>query len=190
MSGHQTLLPAAFLDRDGVINEERRYVHRIEDFVLLPGTLESMARLSRAGFLIVIVTNQAGIGRGYYSEADFQRLMGHFDRLARAGGVRIAGVYHCPHHPQAGVGAYRTACECRKPAPGLLLKAARDLTIDLTASVMIGDKGSDIAAARAAGVGKALLVTSGHPLDPEASGLADAVLPNLSAAVSWVLGDA
>lgn len=153
---------AAFIDRDGVINEERHYVHRVEDFVLLPGALQGLLRLQEAGYLLVVVTNQAGIARGYYTAAQYDALTDHMLRLARAAGVDIAAVYHCPHHPQAAVASYRLACDCRKPAPGMLLAAARDFGIDLSRSLMIGDKRSDIDAGRAAGVGRCVLVASGH----------------------------
>jgi D-glycero-D-manno-heptose 1,7-bisphosphate phosphatase len=143
---------AAFLDRDGVINVDHGYVVRREEFEFLPGVLEGAARLSALGFRLVIVTNQSGIARKMYKPADFEALMGWVrGEFARAG-APIAGVYYCPHHLEEGVDEYRVACNCRKPAPGMLLDAARDLGIDLAASVMFGDRLDDMRAARAAGV--------------------------------------
>jgi D-glycero-D-manno-heptose 1,7-bisphosphate phosphatase len=144
---------AAFLDRDGVINIDHGYVARIDDFEFVPGVREAAAQLAAIGMAIVVVTNQAGIGRGMYDEqafADLTRWM--CDRFADAG-VPIAAVYHCPHHPTLAQGALRKVCDCRKPAPGMLLQAARELDLDLDRSAIFGDKCDDMRAGRAAGVG-------------------------------------
>lgn len=178
---------AAFIDRDGVINEELDYVHRPEDFRLLPGVVEGLRLLQDAGFALVVVTNQAGIARGLYGEADFQRLTAHMRAQLAAKGVRLAGVYHCPHHPTAGIGPWRVDCECRKPRPGMLLQAARDLGLDLAASVIVGDKGSDLEAGWAAGVRLAVLVESGHVPDAQARSNADHTAPGLLDAARWIL---
>ena len=151
---------ALFLDRDGVINVERNYVHRVEDFEFLPGIFELCAVAETSGYLIVVVTNQAGIGRGYYTEAHFQQLTAWMVAVFRQRGIGIARVYHCPYHPTAGVGAYRRESFDRKPQPGMLLKARDDLGLDLAASVLIGDKDSDMAAGRAAGVGRLVRLAS------------------------------
>lgn len=164
---------AAFVDRDGVINEERHYVHRAADFVLLPGAVEGLRRLQAAGFRLVVVTNQAGIGRGLYTEADYRALTDHMRRLLAGEGISLAGVYHCPHHPTHGLGAYRVRCDCRKPGPGMLLRAASELGLDLSGSVLVGDKRSDLDAGRAAGVGRCVLVASGHVLDAADRAAAD-----------------
>ncbi len=179
--------PAAFIDRDGVINEERDYAWRIEDFHLLPGAVPGLQRLQAAGFTLVVVTNQAGIGRGYYTEADFAHLTAHMLQHLREQGVSVAGVYHCPHHPTAGLGAYRQDCDCRKPRAGMLLRAAAELGLDLERSVLVGDKLSDIKAGRAAGVRHAVLVTSGHALSPEERAAADAVCAGLDSAADWLV---
>ena len=147
---------ALFLDRDGVINVERNYVHRIDDFEFVPGIFELCSSAVALGYLPVVVTNQAGIGRGYYTEADFQALTAWMCAQFRSRGVDIAGVYHCPYHPSAGVGAYRRESFDRKPNPGMLLRAAMDLRLDLARSAFVGDKASDMAAGRAAGVGHLL----------------------------------
>lgn len=159
--------PAAFIDRDGVINREREYVYRIEDFELVPGAIEGLRRLHEAGYALVVVTNQAGIARGLYTEADFQQLSSHMWQLLKGHGIDLAGIYHCPHHPTAGQGEYRRDCDCRKPAPGMLLRAAAELDLDLSRSVMVGDKRSDAEAGRAAGIREAVLVRTGHGLSED-----------------------
>jgi len=166
-------LRAAFLDRDGVINVDHGYVWRVEDFDFVPGVREAAAELARLGFAIVVITNQAGIARGMYTQADFARLTEWMrERFAEAG-VTLAGVYHCPHHPTEGLGKWRVVCDCRKPAPGMLLAAARDLGLDLENSVIFGDKCDDMRAGRSAGVGlRVFLGTDG--LAPPTEECADA----------------
>jgi D-glycero-D-manno-heptose 1,7-bisphosphate phosphatase len=143
---------AAFLDRDGVINIDRGYVFRREDFQFVAGALEGARRLHELGFLLVVTSNQSGIGRGLYTEDEFHGLTTWMRSEFRAAGAPLAGVYFCPHHPTEARGEYRCTCKCRKPAPGMLLAAARELSIDLAASIMFGDAASDIEAARRAGV--------------------------------------
>jgi D-glycero-D-manno-heptose 1,7-bisphosphate phosphatase len=145
--------PALFLDRDGVINVEKNYVHRIENFEFVPGIFELCAVAAELGLRPVVVTNQAGIGRGYYTEADFQALTAWMLERFRERAIEIAAVYHCPYHPTAGVGEYRRESADRKPNPGMLLKAYNDLRLDLAHSAFVGDKDTDMAAGRAAGVG-------------------------------------
>jgi len=158
---------AAFIDRDGVINIDHGYVSRREDFQFVPGTLAACAQLHRQGFALAVVTNQSGIGRGLYSEDDYRRLTEWMAAEFAAAGAPLAGVYHCPHHPQARLPDYRCDCDCRKPAPGLLLTAARELSLDLARSVLFGDKASDIEAAAAAGVPqRVLLGTDGRATPP------------------------
>ena len=173
------LRPAAFLDRDGVINVERDYVYRIEDFELLPGVVEALATLQRSGHALVVITNQGGIGLGLYSEADMQRLHTHLRGLLADAGVQLNGIYHCPHHPRSPDPAMRGPCDCRKPAPGMLLQAARELQLDLPRSFLVGDKAGDVAAGRAAGVGQNFLVRSGHALSDADIAQADAVYDDL-----------
>lgn len=158
---------AAFLDRDGVINIDHGYVFRRDDFAFVPGALRACAALHDLGLALVVVSNQSGIGRGLYSEADYQRLTAWMAGEFAAAGAPLAGAYHCPHHPQALLAGYRRACDCRKPAPGMLLAAARELSLDLDLSVLFGDKDSDIEAAAAAGVPhRVLLGTDGHTAPP------------------------
>jgi D-glycero-D-manno-heptose 1,7-bisphosphate phosphatase len=176
---------AAFIDRDGVINEERNYVYKSDDFVLLPGAIEGLRTLQGAGFMLVVITNQAGIGRGLYSEQDFNKLTAHMSALLLCAEVDLAGVYYCPHHPLHGVGHYKVDCACRKPKPGMLLQAAHELHINLATSVLIGDKLSDIQAGRAAGVEKCILVTSGHSVEASDSAIADVTVQGLMHAAQW-----
>lgn len=177
-----TKTKAAFIDRDGVINEERHYVHRIEDFVLLPGVVEGLARLRDAGYLLVVITNQAGIARGYYNRTAVDYLHAHLRGLLAGHGIALDAVYLCPHHPQGSVPGLAIECDCRKPAPGLLLQAARDFDLDLATSVMIGDKISDVQAGKRAGVGCTVIVESGHHVEPAARIEADIVAEDLLAA--------
>lgn len=150
--------PAAFLDRDGVINIDHGYVHRWEDFAFVPGAVDAMRRLQATGHALVIVTNQSGIARGYYDEAALQALHEALRQDLARQGVTLAGIEYCPHLPEATVARYRLDCDCRKPAPGMILRSARALGIDLAASLLFGDKASDIEAGRAAGVGRCLLL--------------------------------
>nr|WP_277627267.1 HAD family hydrolase [Burkholderia stabilis] len=147
-----------FLDRDGVINRDDGYVFKIENFVFLDGIFD-LARAAKAlGYLSVVVTNQAGIGRGYYSEDDFFRLSDWMKGVFATEGAPIDGVYFCPTHPEHGVGKYKVESDFRKPNPGMILAAQRDFDLDLGASLLVGDKESDIQAGLTAGVGTTLLV--------------------------------
>lgn len=153
---------ALFLDRDGVINIDHGHVYRKENFEFVNGIVELVRRANAAGWLVVVVTNQAGIAKGYYSEADFQVLMAWVRQQFADQGAHLDGVYHCPHHPEFGAQEFRQ-CRCRKPGPDMLLQAAAQWHIDLPGSVLIGDKETDMAAARAAGVGAAYLFESEDP---------------------------
>jgi D-glycero-D-manno-heptose 1,7-bisphosphate phosphatase len=150
--------PGLILDRDGVINDDTGYVHRVDQCRFVDGIFDVARAFAARGFGIVIATNQSGIGRGLYSEADFQTLMAWMRAEFAHRGVEIAGVYHCPDHPTEGIGAYRRESSWRKPAPGMLLQAARDHGLDLARSWTIGDKPRDIEAGRAAGVGTSVLL--------------------------------
>jgi D-glycero-D-manno-heptose 1,7-bisphosphate phosphatase len=187
---------AAFLDRDGVINVDRGYVFRREDFEFVPGALGACARLHHLGFALVVATNQSGIGRGLYTEDEYRRLTDWMRAQFAAAGAPLAGVYHCPHHPEARLAACRRVCACRKPAPGMLLAAARDLALDLSRSILFGDKDSDMAAAAAAGIAqRVLLGTDGLGVPPSTpvtlatarfASLADAVASGLPEAAPAV----
>ena len=138
---------ALFLDRDGVINVEKEYLYEKEDFEFIEGIFELTRHFSSLGYLIVVVTNQSGIARGYYSEEDFSSLTSWMVEKFKEQGVEVSGVYHCPHHEKI-----TGECSCRKPQPGMLLQAAKELGIDLENSIMIGDKERDVEAASRAGV--------------------------------------
>jgi len=166
---------AAFVDRDGVINADRAYVHHPAQFSILPGVAPALRLLAARDHALVVVTNQSGIARGLYSELEYERLTEHMRAVLAREGVELAGVYHCPHHPQATVSRYRIACDCRKPMPGLVRRAAADLRLDLEASFLVGDRLTDIEAGRAAGVGRCYLVGS-FDASP---GIADATFPDL-----------
>jgi D-glycero-D-manno-heptose 1,7-bisphosphate phosphatase len=148
---------ALFLDRDGVVNVDHGYVHRIADFQPVPGMFDAVRAAAARGWAPVVVTNQSGIGRGFFSQGEYDLLETHMRRLFEAAGAPLLAVYHCPHRPDEG-------CPCRKPAPGMILRAAREHGIDLRRSAMIGDKPSDAEAARAAGLGGIGLVAPGRTI--------------------------
>jgi D-glycero-D-manno-heptose 1,7-bisphosphate phosphatase len=176
------------LDRDGVVNEDSGYLHRIEACRFVDGIFELTAAFAQRGFAIVIASNQSGIGRGYYTEVDFERLMAWMKGEFARRGVTIAGVYHCPDHPDEGVGQYRRANPWRKPGPGMLLQAARDLNLDLGRSWTVGDQMSDIEAGRAAGVGTLVRY---DPLAPAVTRCQDFwVVPQMRAVVELLAKEA
>lgn len=177
---------ALFLDRDGVINVEKNHVYRIEDFEFLPGIFDLCTIAQQRGFLLVVITNQAGIGRGYYSEADFNRLTDWMLEEFQAHDIKIDRVYHCPYHPTAGIGEYRQESFDRKPNPGMILKARQEFNLNLSQSVLIGDKNSDIEAGRAAGVGYLVKLT--HSAQDDGSQETDGMLEldDLEAARNWL----
>jgi D-glycero-D-manno-heptose 1,7-bisphosphate phosphatase len=173
---------AVFLDRDGVVNVEKGYVHRVEEFELLPGVPQAIRLLKDAGFLVIVVTNQSGVARGYYSLDAVHSLHRHLDLELAAFGARIDAYYVCPHHPEHGIGDLKVNCSCRKPLPGMLEQAAADFEIHMSESYMIGDKPTDVAAGLAAGCRPIFLGTAPGAREegvPEAipvfSGLLEAV---------------
>lgn len=174
---------AAFIDRDGVINADHGYVHRVDRFELLPGVPAALRRLKAAGFLLIVVTNQSGIARGLFTEADYATLTQHLHEVLAAEGVVLDAVYHCPHLPDASVAAYRRQCDCRKPNPGMILRGIAEFGIDPARSMLIGDKTSDIEAGRAAGVGCCCLVAA----ENSGSSGADLVAPDLASCVEACL---
>jgi len=162
---------ALFLDRDGVINYDKKYVYRIDDFEFRPEIFEVLHKAQSLNYLSIIVTNQAGIGRGYYSENDFQILNDWMKREFAKKGIRIQAVYFCPYHPEHGIGKYKKDSNFRKPGTGMILQAAKEYDLDLKNSVLVGDKPSDIEAGRNAAIGKTILVKSDYTIN--ANGLAD-----------------
>ena len=183
--------PAAFLDRDGVINEEVDYLRRTEDLRLLPGAAEAIRRLRDSGRLVIAVTNQAGVARNLFTLdrlAEIHRLL--WTRLDEHGGARLDAIYFCPHHPGDGVAGgnpeFLVDCPCRKPKPGMILQAAADFGIDLAASVIVGDSWRDIACGRAAGM-RTIGVRTGYGCRDRADVQPDAMADDLSAAVAALL---
>jgi D-glycero-D-manno-heptose 1,7-bisphosphate phosphatase len=148
---------ALFLDRDGTINVDYGYVYKREDFRFIDGIFELVAESTRLDYLNIIVTNQSGIGRGYYSELDFHNLMAWVSDQFMYRGGKIHGIYFCPDHPEYGLGEYKRDSVMRKPSPGMILKAAEEHNVDLSRSVLIGDSIRDLEAGRAANVGCSLL---------------------------------
>ncbi len=144
---------ALFLDRDGVINHDSGYTSNVENFRFIDGIFDLCRTARQSGYLLIVVTNQAGIGRGYYSEQDFFRLTKWMCERFEAEGAPITDVFYCPYHPEHGIGYYKIDSLDRKPNPGMLLRAAEKHGLDLGRSIMIGDKDSDMQAASKAGVG-------------------------------------
>jgi len=185
-----TLRPAAFLDRDGTINEDAGYIDRLERFQLYPFAIDATRLLRRAGYFVVVLTNQAGVAHGIHSEETVAELAAYLADRARQGGTVLDGHYYCPHMPDAAVARYRVDCDCRKPKPGLALRAAGDLGIDLARSVVIGDRWRDLAVAQAIGA-RGIMVRTGYGVtesgNPPPGMQADAVCHNLIDAAVWLI---
>jgi D-glycero-D-manno-heptose 1,7-bisphosphate phosphatase len=154
---------ALFLDRDGVVNEEVGYLHLPEKVRWVAGIVPLCQAAQSLGYKLIIVTNQAGIARGFYSEQQFHELMIWMRAELAQHGIRFDAVYHCPFHPEHGIGDYKREHEDRKPSPGMLLRAARDLNLDLAQSILVGDRCSDLAAANAAGLRQAFFIPGTEP---------------------------
>ncbi len=170
---------AVFLDRDGVINEDRAFVHRIEDFVYIAGVREALKIIKSKGYLTVLVTNQAGIAYGYYTEEDYRILTDWMQKDLGSDSLEFDGVYFCPHHPTKGNAPYLQSCRCRKPETGMLLQASADLDIDFAGSYMVGDRMSDVETGRRAGCAGSYLVSTGKPLPDFDGGIPDFVKRDL-----------
>ena len=181
---------AVFLDRDGVIVEDVHYLHRPEDITLIDGAAETIAALNRARVPVVIVTNQSGIGRGYFTEAAYRETRAALAAMLAAHGAKVDAEYYCPDHPVEGLGAYKRESNRRKPGPGMVFEAAADLGLDLLSSVLVGDKRSDLEAGRAAGCMTALVRTGkGKTAEKEIADFpdsADAVFDTLADAREWI----
>jgi D,D-heptose 1,7-bisphosphate phosphatase len=169
---------AIFLDRDGTINIDHGYVHQIDDFEFIEGSINALKKLKEMGYLLVLVTNQSGIARGYFTEAQFLQLTEWMDWSLAEQGVDFDGIYYCPHHPD-GKGEFKEDCPCRKPKPGMLLDAMKALNIDPQQSIMVGDKIEDIKAGINAKVKINVLVRTGKPVTKEGERLANAVLDSI-----------
>ena len=157
----KTMEKVIFLDRDGTLNEEVNYLHRKEDLVLLPGVPEALKAFKEQGYKLVVITNQAGVARGYYTEDDVKELHRYMNELLEKAGAGIDAFYYCPHHPEHGIGKYKIQCHCRKPETGMFEMAEQDFDVDKSKSWMIGDKLIDIEAGRNYGV-RTVLVGTGY----------------------------
>lgn len=181
---------AVFLDRDGTLIEEVGYLERIERVALYPWSIDAVRLLNRAGLRVVVTTNQAGVARGYFTEAVVDEIHRYIAALLARGGARIDAYYYCPHHPDAKVEVYRRQCDCRKPARGLIDRAVRELGVDPARSFVVGDRWLDVEMARRVGA-RAVLVRTGYGVSEEAGPrpavAADAVADNLIDATSWIL---
>ncbi|MFN6564384.1 MAG: D-glycero-alpha-D-manno-heptose-1,7-bisphosphate 7-phosphatase [Nostoc sp. ChiSLP01] len=169
---------ALFLDRDGVINRELNYIYKIKDFEFIEGIFEACAYFQARDYLIIVITNQAGIGRGYYSENDFHILNNWMLKQFENRRIKITKTYYSPFHPQYGVGKYKQDHWDRKPNPGMLFRAKNEFDIDLTKSILVGDKETDIEAGLTANIGFNILVRSGHEIN-ELSTKADAIINSI-----------
>jgi D-glycero-D-manno-heptose 1,7-bisphosphate phosphatase len=182
---------AVFLDRDGTLIEEVDYLERVEQVALYSWSIDGVRLLNRAGIRVFVVTNQAGVARGYFTESVVADVHRHIDSLLASGGARIDAYYYCPHHPEGAVEAYRRSCECRKPGRGLVDRAAREFGIDPSRSFVVGDRWLDIQLARAVGA-RAVLVRTGFGSTAErqqpSDVTADAIADNLVDAANWILG--
>lgn len=188
----KALKPAVFLDRDGTINEEMGYLNHESRLILLPGAARAIKRLNQAGWPVVVVSNQSGLARGYFSPELLELIHKRLLELLAREGARLDGWYYCPHHQQGQRPELAIDCDCRKPKPGLFKRAAADLSLDLSASVMVGDRLGDIEAARNIGA-RAVIVLTGYgrgeveyelprrPLKP------DFIAAGLPEAVDWIL---
>lgn len=182
---------AVFLDRDGTICEEVGYLDSVERMRLIPRAAEAVRRINARGFKTIVVTNQSGVARGYFTEERLQTLHEELIRQLKEEGANLDAIYYCPHHPEGETSPYRMICDCRKPATGLLRKAAEELDVDLNASFLIGDHYSDVECAHRAGA-RGILLLTGHgqaawSQRDQWQVAPDWVAEDLFAAVQWVL---
>ncbi len=178
---------AVLLDRDGTINQEVGYLHKKEDFQFIPRVPEAIRLLNEAGLLVIVVTNQAGVAKGYYPESAVTELHRYINERLAESGAQIDAFYYCPHHPAAALEQYRVECDCRKPRPGLLYQAQHDFRIDLAASFMIGDKVADVLAGQRANC-RSVLVRTGHGWEQRLDDPGVPIVADLWSAVTDVMG--
>jgi D-glycero-D-manno-heptose 1,7-bisphosphate phosphatase len=183
---------AVFLDRDGTLIEEVGYLDRVDRVELYPWSIDAVRLLNRAGLRVIVVTNQSGIARGFFTEAIVDDVHAHISALLAEGGAYVDAYYYCPHHPQGHRAGYTHVCDCRKPARGLVDRAARELAVDPQRSFVVGDRWLDVRLARTVGA-RGVLVRTGYGRAEEAKPVpdvaADAVADNLMGATSWILGN-
>jgi D-glycero-D-manno-heptose 1,7-bisphosphate phosphatase len=187
----RTFERAVFLDRDGTIIEEVGYLDRPERVELFPWTIDAIRVLNQAGLAVVLVSNQSGVARGFFTESVVDAVHQRLSDLLAEGGARIDAYYYCPHHPDGKLPQYSQKCGCRKPGRGLVDRAEKELGIDPARSFVVGDRWLDVALGRAVGARSVLVRTgygAGEELKPLPDVAADAVVDNLIAASSWILG--
>lgn len=186
-------MPAVFLDRDGTISAEVGYLDDPARLELIPGSAEAIRACNGSGLLVVVVTNQSGVARGYFTEETVRATHARLTELLAAQGARVDGFYFCPHHPGKGEPPYRLECECRKPRPGMINAACRDLPIDPARSYMVGDKWSDYEFGSRNGLHSVLVLTgygrAEYELNRGVRGMPDHVATDLRAAANWILED-
>jgi len=185
---------AIFMDRDGTVSHEVGYINHVTRMRPYPFTADAIRRINQSDWLAVLITNQAGVARGYFTEDLVHQVHARLQALLQLDGARLDAIYYCPHHPAAGVPPYRQGCNCRKPRPGMLLKAAEEHNIDLSASVMVGDKISDVEMAHAMGMKGVLVLTGYGRGEWEHQSQSwnirpDFIAENLLEAVKWILTD-
>jgi D,D-heptose 1,7-bisphosphate phosphatase len=182
-------MAAVFLDRDGTINEEVGYLDRLEKLKILPEAFEAIRLINQTGMKAVVISNQSGIARGYFDEAFVESLHVRIQALLMEHNAWIDGFYYCPHHPTEGTGVYRRACTCRKPEPGLLIRAAQELDIDLARSYMVGDMPKDVEAAGRSGA-KGILVQTGYGAEHHTFSVQPHyIATDILDAVRWIMKD-
>lgn len=175
---------AVFLDRDGTINIEKEYLFRISEFEFIPGAIGAIKELNAAGFKVIIITNQSGIAKGYYGEKDLEKLHNWMEQELKKHGAVIDDIYYCPHHNEYGTGIYKQDCTCRKPKPGMLLKAVTEHDIVPGLSYTVGDRESDIIAGKRAGT-KTILVGTGYAENTSIP--ADYFAPDIKRAIDHII---
>lgn len=169
---------AVFMDRDGTINKEVNYLYNQNDFVFIAGAVEAIKIFHELGYHVFVITNQAGVAKGYYTEADVKILHQYIDESLAVEDTYVDAYYYCPHHPEGKVEGYKGECNCRKPHIGMIEQALKDFDIDLSESIIVGDKEIDMQTGKNVGIGKSILVRSGHPVE-EGKTLANAIYANI-----------
>jgi D-glycero-D-manno-heptose 1,7-bisphosphate phosphatase len=185
--------PAVFFDRDGTLNEEVEFLSTPAQLRLFAGAGRAVRAVNESGFLAFVISNQSGIARGFFTEADLIPIHAKLEQELGAKGARIDRIYYCPHHPTAGIPHYRVDCECRKPRPGMLHRAEKDMGVDLSMSYVIGDRIVDVLAGRSAGA-KGILVLTGYGTRSleecrEQGIVPDYVAPSVGEAVNFILNE-
>ena len=180
---------AVFLDRDGTINEEVGYLDSLEQLRIFPAAFDAVRMINEAGMKVVVVTNQSGVARGFFDEDFVNSVHARINEIFREKGAFIDRFYYCPHHPTEGVGRYRISCDCRKPAPGMLIRASEELDIDLSSSYVVGDMAKDIEVANNVGA-RGILVRTGYGKNVVTSDIKPAfIAEDILAAAEWIMKD-